>query len=168
MLLDWSMNSIGSLSRSLFLAAGAWLIVSGAGELTTRSQGNAYGSWLDETSFMALGMRSNGSLKIGLGLSCLAGAAVGLSAQGSASPSGLESLSSSAGSGDSQKSDGTKDGDFKACTQLYLQKGGKKKPVFGNSVIEESRVVLCDLYGTPLANFDKDDSGDWYCRGFNG
>ena len=162
------MTSIGSLSRSLFLAAGAWLIVSGAGELTTRSQGNAYGSWLDETSFMALGMRSNGSLKIGLGLGCLAGAAVGLGVQGSGSRYGVESIEGTVLGGDSQKGDGTKNGDYKACCQLYVQKGGNGRPAFGSSLIAETRLVLCDLYGKRLATFDKDDSGDWYCKSFNG
>ena len=160
------MTSIGSLSRSLFLAAGAWLIISGSGELATRSQGNQYGSWSSETSFMASGMRSNGSLKIGLGLSCLAGAEVGMGAQGSGSQS--VSFSGSIEGGDYAKSDGTKNGDFKSCSELYADKGGKGTPSFGNCVIEESRLILCDLYGKPLVNFDKDDSGDWYLRGFNG
>ena len=160
------MTSIGSLARSLFLAAGAWLIISGAIELTTRSQGNAYGSWSDETSLVALGMRSNGSLKIGLGLSCFAGAAVGLGAQGSGSQH--VSFSGSVGGRDSAKSDGTKNGDFKTCSELYINKGGTGTPCFGNCLIEESRLILCDLYGKTLANFDKDDSGDWYLRGFNG
>ena len=158
------MLSIGSLSRNLFIAAGAWLIISGASELTTTSEGNRYGSWADETSFAALGIRSNGTLKIGLGLACLAGATVGFGAQTSGSTAGINTFS--ADSGDSYcKSDGTQEGDFQACSQLYMQKGGRKKPVKANSLVREDSVTLCDIYGKNLANFEKNQAREWHCLG---
>jgi len=46
--------------------------------MTTRSNSNRYESWFDETSLPALGIRSNGSLKVGLGIGLLGVAAIGV------------------------------------------------------------------------------------------
>lgn len=162
------MSSAGSLARNLFIAAGAWLIVTGVSELTTTSEGNRYGSWADETSFAALGIRSNGTLKIGLGLGCLAGAAVGLGPQASSSTTGSNHSPVEGQNESFQKSDGTQEGDFQACSQLYKQKGGRKKPIKANSTIQESSLTLCDVYGKVLAKFEKNESGEWRHQGFDG
>ena len=88
---------ITPLTQALFVASGAWLIISGISELTTTSKGNEYGSWADETSFMALGMRSNGSLKVGLGIGFLAFSSVGMSAIASERDDLANSISASVG-----------------------------------------------------------------------
>ena len=118
---------ITRLSQALFVASGAWLIISGISELTTTSKGNEYGSWADETSFMALGMRSNGSLKVGLGIGLL----------GAASLSNTSTSNTSTGNNPlrpkSQPSDGTSEGDFAACYLIYCDRGGKEVAVISNT-----------------------------------
>ena len=59
--------------KNFFIVAGtSVLIASGAMDLSATSKSSYYGSsWFDETSFMALNIRSRGSLKVGLGLIAL-------------------------------------------------------------------------------------------------
>ena len=67
---------IGPTSRLLSVVAALFLGVTGADEWGSRSKG-AY-SWADETSFMALNIRAQGKLKIGLALGLLALASAGV------------------------------------------------------------------------------------------
>lgn len=68
--------SIGPTSRLLSTVAGFFLIFAGVPELAAQSQGAS--SWADETSFIALGLRAQGSLKIGLGIGFFALATAGV------------------------------------------------------------------------------------------
>jgi hypothetical protein len=155
---------ITRLSQALFVASGAWLIISGISELTTTSKGNEYGSWADETSFMALGMRSNGSLKVGIGIGFLAFSSVGMSATASERDDLANSISTSVDDGQTHASDGTKEGDFEACSKIYVQKGGKKKPILTNSTSNGNLFTLKDIYGKSLATFEKSNTGNWILR----
>lgn len=152
------------LTQALFVASGAWLIISGISELTTTSKGNEYGSWADETSFMALGMRSNGSLKVGLGIGFLAFSSAGMSATASGRDDLANSISASVGDVQTLASDGTKEGDFEACRKIYVQKGGKKKPILTNSTSNGTLFTLKDIYGKSLATFEKSNTGNWILR----
>ena len=152
------------LAQTLFVAGGAWLIISGISELTTTSKGNEYGSWADETSLLALSMRSNGSLKVGLGIGFLAFSSVGMGASASEGDDLANSISASVGDGQTLASDGTKEGDFRACCEIYAQKGGKKKPILTNSATNGSLFTLKDIYGKSLATFEKSNTGNWTLR----
>ena len=155
---------ITPLSQALFVASGAWLIISGISELTTTSKVNEYGSWADETSLLALSMRSNGSLKVGLGIGFLAFSAVGTSATASERDDLANSISASVGDGQTLASDGTKEGNFEACSKIYVQKGGKKKPILTNSTSNGTLFTLKDIYGKPLATFEKSNTGNCILR----
>jgi hypothetical protein len=155
---------ITPLSQALFVASGAWLIISGISELTTTSKGNEYGSWADETSLLALSMRSNGSLKVGLGIGFLAFSSMGMSANASERDDLANSISASVGDGQTLASDGTKEGDFEACRKIYVQKGGKKKPILTNSTSNGTLFTLKDIYGKSLATFEKSNTGNWILR----
>lgn len=159
---------ITRLAQTLFVASGAWLIISGISELTTTSKGNEYGSWADETSFMALGMRSNGSLKVGLGIGLL----------GAASLSNTSTNNTSTGNSPlrlpttellpkSQPSDGTSEGDFAACYLIYCDRGGKEVAVISNTWTDGKTLTLGDENGRRLGIFSKNDQGEWYMTGMN-
>ena len=113
---------------------------------------------------MALGLRSNGSLKVGLGIGFLAFSAVGTSATASERDDLANSISASVGDGQTYASDGTKEGDFEACSKTYVQKGGKKKPILTNSTTNGSLFTLKDIYGKSLATFEKSNTGNWTLR----
>ena len=149
------------LAQTLFIAGGAWLIISGIGEMMTRSQGNEYGSWADETSFMALGMRSDGSLKVGLGIGLL----------GAASLSNTSTSKTSTGNNPlqpkSQPSDGTSEGDFAACYLIYCDRGGKEVAKISNTWTDGKTLTLGDENGRRLGTFSKNDQDEWYMTGMN-
>ena len=64
-------KSLGAFT-SLCLGLGAGvLIFSGGMDLNVTSEGNRNGDYFDETSFVAIGIRSQGGLKLGLGLALL-------------------------------------------------------------------------------------------------
>ena len=64
-------KSLGAFT-SLCLAVGSGvLIISGGMDLSVTSEGNRYGDYFDESSFAAIGIRSQGGLKLGLGLALL-------------------------------------------------------------------------------------------------
>ena len=67
---------IGPTARMLSVVAALFLGITGAQEWGSRSKG-AY-SWADETSFMALNIRAQGKLKIGLAVGLLALASTGV------------------------------------------------------------------------------------------
>ena len=144
------------LAQTLFIAGGAWLIISGIGELMTRSQSNEYRSWADETSFMALGMRSNGSLKVGLGIGLLGAASLSNTSTGS------NTLSPKA-----RPSDGTSEGDFAACYLIYCDRGGKEVAVISNTWTDGKTLTLGDENGRRLGTFSKNDQDEWYMTGMN-
>ena len=56
----------GLTSSLLSACAGLWLIIGGLGEMGAQSKGAS--SWANETSFAALQLRAQGSLKVGLGI----------------------------------------------------------------------------------------------------
>ena len=68
--------NLGPSSRLLSTVAAVFLIATGLPELAAQSQGAE--SWGSENSFIALGLRAQGSLKIGLGLGFLALATAGV------------------------------------------------------------------------------------------
>jgi hypothetical protein len=70
------MMKIGPSSRLLSVVAALFLGITGAQEWGSRSSGAS--SWADETSFMALNIRAQGKLKIGLAFGLLALATAGL------------------------------------------------------------------------------------------
>lgn len=149
------------LAQTLFVAGGAWLIISGIGELMTTSKGNEYGSWADETSFMALGMRSNGSLKVGLGIGLLGAASLSNTSTDDAS------TESSPLSPKSMPSDGTHEGDFVACFRIYRDRGGKEVAVMSNTWTDGKTLTLGDENGRRLGIFSKNDQDEWYMTGMN-
>ena len=63
--------SLGVITRLLFAIGSGVLIVSGGSDLGATSEGNRYGTYFDETSFVAIGIRSQGGLKLGLGIALL-------------------------------------------------------------------------------------------------
>ena len=67
---------IGPASRLLSVVAALFLGITGGLEWGSRSSGAL--SWWDETSFMALDIRAQGKLKIGLAMGLLALASAGL------------------------------------------------------------------------------------------
>jgi hypothetical protein len=67
---------VGPTARLLSLFAGAFFLVTGLQEWSAQSSGSS--SWGDEASFIALQYRSQGKLKVGLGLGCFALASVGI------------------------------------------------------------------------------------------
>jgi hypothetical protein len=69
--------NIGPSARLLSAVAAVFLFATGAEEWSAQSSGA--GSWSSDTSFAALQLRSNGKLKIGLGLGFLAIASIGVS-----------------------------------------------------------------------------------------
>lgn len=142
------------LAQTLFVAGGAWLIISGIGELMTASQGNEYGTWFEETSLMALNRRSQGSLKIGLGLGLLGAASLSNTSTGS------NTLSPK-----SRPSDGTSEGDFIACFRLYRDKGGTEEAEFSKTSTRGKTLLLCDQSGKRIAVFVKKWNGEWYMTG---
>ena len=149
------------LSKNLFIAGGAWLIISGISELTTTSGGNEYGSWFEETSLMALSIRSNGSLKVGLGLGLL-GAAYLSNTSTSNTSTGNNPLRPK-----SQPSDVTSEGDFAACYLIYCDRGGKEVAVISNTWTDGKTLTLGDEDGRRLGIFSKNDQGEWYMKGIN-
>ena len=155
------------LAQALFVAGGAWLIISGISELTTTSKGNEYGSWADETSFMALGMRSNGSLKVGLGIGFLAFSSVGIGASASEENDVANSISASVGDVQTLASDGTKEGDFEACCKLYHQRGGKETASPTNTWTRGENLFLCDKNGKQLGIFSKNNQDEWFMTTMN-
>ena len=60
--------SLGIVTRLLFAIGSGVLIISGGSDLGATSAGNRYGNYFDETSFVAIGIRSQGGLKLGLGI----------------------------------------------------------------------------------------------------
>ena len=66
---------VGALPRLLGFVASVFLIGTGANEWSSTSSGA--GSWENETSFMALQLRAQGKLKVGLGLGFLALTSIG-------------------------------------------------------------------------------------------
>ena len=154
------------------MVVAAWLILAGVRDFNSSFEGP-----IGELHF------SNGALKVGLGLSAFAVAVAGVGAkrssyqsvavvdgdaQASVYQSAAESSEVAVFSKDSQKNDAYKREEFNACCQIFVQRGGWRKPAFRNSLIGEKNLILCDLYGKRLATFDKDDSGDWYCKSFYG
>ncbi len=145
------------VARLCFLAGGAWLIISGIGELTTTSEGNRYGNWIEETSLLALNMRSQGSLKLGLGLGMLGAASSGISMSKQDSSTKLQETKASNGS-----SDGSKESDFNACVELYRTKGGKEEAVMANTFTDGKTLSLVNQMEERLANFYKLETGKWH------
>lgn len=69
---------IGFITRLSLVIASAVLIIGGAQELPVKSGGSEFKSYFEETSFAALSLRSQGGLKLGLGISMLGLSAVGI------------------------------------------------------------------------------------------
>jgi len=70
------MIRLSVISRFIAFIAGWWLIASGMGQLSAQSKGAD--SWEDETSFMALQLRAQGTTNIGLGWLAMGASVVGL------------------------------------------------------------------------------------------
>ena len=64
-------NSNSAITNLLFLAGSIVLIISGGLDLTVTSEGNKYGTYFEETSIAAISIRSQGGLKLGLGIALL-------------------------------------------------------------------------------------------------
>ena len=132
---------ISPAAQVLFFVSGAWLILSGIGEMATTSQGNQYGSWFEETSLIALNTRSQGSLKIGLG--------IGLLGVGSL-PASNSSKSNDATSINTQPEiepvlgDDERKENYDSAVKAYIRDGGRKSCSFANSDIYKNKVVLRD------------------------
>tara|TARA_Y100001968_G_scaffold333688_1_gene398391 strand:- start:406 stop:627 length:222 start_codon:yes stop_codon:yes gene_type:complete len=56
--------------KNLFVVLGTSVLI-GSGAMDLSMSSDAYSDWIDETSFMALNIRSRGSLKVGLGVIAL-------------------------------------------------------------------------------------------------
>ena len=67
---------VGPTARLLSVVAGVFFLVMGVEEWAAQSSGSS--SWADETSFMALQLRSQGKLKFGLGIGFMALASLGI------------------------------------------------------------------------------------------
>jgi len=120
------MSNLGKVSRSVFMIGSLWLIINGISDMTTTSKSNRYESWFDETSLAALGIRSNGSLKVGLGVGSLGVAVIGVEKSSDNYSKRTMSFENSV----TQSSDGTKESNFKVCSEIYTLNGGKKKSEF--------------------------------------
>jgi len=70
------MIRLSVISRFIAFIAGWWLIASGIDQLSARSSGSD--SWEDETSFMALQLRAQGTTNIGLGWLAMGASVIGL------------------------------------------------------------------------------------------
>lgn len=69
---------LGFITRFSLVIASAVLIIGGAQELPVKSGGSEYESYFEETSFAALSLRSQGGLKLGLGIALLGTSAIGV------------------------------------------------------------------------------------------
>ena len=67
---------LGPSARFLFGVAAIFFFYTGAQEWSAQSSGTS--NWADETSFIALGHRAQGKLKVGLGIGFLALAMAGV------------------------------------------------------------------------------------------
>ena len=152
---------ISSAAQVLFFVSGAWLILSGIGEMATTSQGNKYGSWFEETSLMALNARSQGSLKIGLGFGLLGVGNLPVSSSSSSSSSSNSEVSISTEAVATKESDGTKIGDYDTCVSIYREASGQDEPDYNKTEREDKTLTLVNRSGLPLAKFRKVESGNW-------
>ena len=73
--------SLGIITRLLFAIGSGVLIISGSLDLQATSQGNQYGDYFDESSFAAIGIRSQGGFKLGLGIALLGASAAFIDTQ---------------------------------------------------------------------------------------
>lgn len=154
-----------ALSQTLFAVGGLWLIITGASELSTQSRGAT--SWAEETSFMALGQRSQGSLKIGLGLGLM-----GVASLSNTSNKGGDNESTDVESTDEgwESKDEGWDSDIgiadhlahEECLTIFNKKGKYGTPVYSKFQNgDRTTYVLLGKDGKELAVFKKKDSGDW-------
>ena len=154
-----------ALSQALFAVGGLWLIITGATELSTQSRGAT--SWAEETSFMALGQRSQGSLKIGLGLGLM-----GASSLSNASNNGAEKESTnekSTNEGRESTDEGSNSNIGIAdqlahdeCLTIFVKNGKYGTPVYSKFQNQDhTTYILLDKDGKELAVFKKKDSGNW-------
>jgi len=135
---------LGQLSRSLIGFGAAVLVIGGINDVSARSSGSD--SWWDETSFMAINVRSRGSMKIGLGLGLLGLSLCGVELNDD-SPETIPVLRK----GESR--DNTPESDFETCVKLYKDSGGRNEPNFKNSYKTSMKITLLSDYGMPLAKF---------------
>ena len=70
------MIRLTTIPRFIAFITGWWFIASGMGQLAAQSKGAD--SWRDETSFMALQLRAQGTTNIGLGLLAMGSSVIGL------------------------------------------------------------------------------------------
>lgn len=73
------MNNIGLPARVVLCVAGVILCWGSPDEISTRSGSGK--AWSDETSYMALQLRALGALKLGIGISLVGAALLGVTAE---------------------------------------------------------------------------------------
>ena len=69
---------LGFITRLGLVIGSAVLIIGGAMELPVQSGSSEYKSYFEESSFAALSLRSQGGLKLGLGIALLGTSAIGV------------------------------------------------------------------------------------------
>lgn len=146
------------LSQTFFTVGGLWLIITGATELSTQSRGAT--NWAEETSFMALGQRSQGSLKIGVGLGLMGAASLSNTSNNGAENESTdkeptdEGWNSDIGIADQLSHD--------ECLTIFKKNGKYGTPVYSKFQNQDhTTYVLLDRDGKELAVFKKKDSGNW-------
>ena len=147
------MRGIGLVSRLLWAIAGAWMVLAGSNDLSVRSQSSIGSN--GEQSLMALGIRSQGSLKIGLGLAALGASTIGCLGDNCTASKPVES-----DMGAGYKSSGSPRDDFNAVVATYLDRGGAGNPDYNATNMLANTILLRNSRGDDLAYFARRE-GQW-------
>lgn len=146
------------ISKAYFIVGGIWLLIAGVGELTTQSQGAT--SYSADTSLLSLSRRSQGSLKIGLGLGLLGAASLGSSSNDNDKKASIredsneEEIDCQLGIADESV--------HKACLAIFEKNGKYGTPAYSKFIKgDTSKYVLLSKEGKELAIFKKKSSGEW-------
>lgn len=129
------------------------MVLAGSNDLSVRSQSSVGSN--GEQSLMALGIRSQGSLKIGLGLAALGASAIGCLGDNYTAPESIE-----VGAGAGCKSSGSPRDDFSAVVAIYLDKGGAGNPDYNATDMLANTILLRNSRGDDLAYFARRE-GQW-------
>ena len=188
------------LAKTLFVAGGAWLIISGVGELMERElrlknirAGQSYTcdpayhqsgftDYLSKAdkyildrmnvtncrihSFMALTQRSQGALKVGLGLGLLGAASLSNISTGNTSTGYTLTGNALIDSPLIPKIKPVRtrgfENDFATCFKLYRDRGGTEVAVLSNTWTRGETLTLCRGDGARLGIFSKNNEGLWH------
>lgn len=147
-----TMKALGLPARLLWALAGAWMLIEGINDVSTRSQSSE--TWREETSLMALGIRSQGSLKIGLGIFALGASVIGASGENISDTSALRDERKSSKKHYNINRDG-----YDMVVKLYQECSGAFDPDYDKANILARTILLRDCHGEDLAYFSSGEEG---------